>query len=413
MASLSLAMGFDVQKIREDFPILKRAWKGKPLIYFDNAATTQKPAQVIQALVDFYSQHNANVHRGRHKLSQEASELYEGAHEKVAKFINAKSYEEIVFTRNTTESLNLLARSLPWKSGDEVIVTEMEHHSNLVPFLMLKEKGVKIKYLPVNSEGELNLDLLPSLITKNTKLISCVHVSNFLGTINPIKQIGKIAKKNGILFAVDAAQSAPHMKIDVKELDCDFLAFSAHKMCGPTGIGVLWGKKDLLSGLSPFMGGGEMIKEVSYDSFSTNVLPWKFEAGTPNIADGYAFGVAIDYLNSIGMGAISEYEHKLTSTLLKRLLEIPNVEVYGPKDPKKRSSLVAFNIKGMNPHDVATILDEKANIAVRSGHHCVMPLHRKYGLDGSVRASLYFYNTLEEIDVFCNLVEELSKVFSG
>ncbi|MGC8885252.1 MAG: aminotransferase class V-fold PLP-dependent enzyme [Candidatus Nanoarchaeia archaeon] len=407
-------MVFDVEKIRSDFPILKRSWKGKPLIYFDNAATTQKPMQVIQALVNFYSEHNANVHRGRHKLSQEASDLYEDAHKKVAKHIGAKSYEEIIFTRNTTESLNLLAKCLPWKAGDEIIVTEMEHHSNLVPFLMLKNIGVKIKYLPVNSEGELDLSLLPSLISPKTKLISCVHASNFLGTINPVKEIGDVAKdcKKDILYVVDGAQSAPHMQINVKKIGCDFFAFSSHKMCGPTGIGVLWGKKELLEKLPPFFGGGEMIKEVSYSDFTTNVLPWKFEAGTPNIADGYAFGVALDYINSIGLENISEYEHKLLSHLLNGLLEIRNVEVYGPKDAKKRTSLVSFNIKGMNAHDVATILDDKANIAVRSGHHCVMPLHRKLGIEGSVRASLYFYNTIDEIDIFCNLVSEIAKIFA-
>ncbi|MEM2954900.1 MAG: cysteine desulfurase [Candidatus Nanoarchaeia archaeon] len=403
---------FDVYKIREDFPILKRSWNGKPLIYLDNAATTQKPKAVIQAITDFYSLHNANIHRGRHKLSQEASDLYEDAHKKVAKFIGAKGMEEIIFTRNATESLNLIANCLDWQKGDEVIVSEMEHHSNLIPFLMLQNrKGVKIKYIPVNNEGKLKIDELKSLITAKTKLVSCVHVSNFLGTVNQINEIGKICKEKDVLFAVDGAQSAPHMQINVKKLNCDFFAFSAHKMCGPTGIGILWAKKELLEEMSPFLGGGEMIKEVNYHNFSTNILPWKFEAGTPNIAGGYAFGVALEYLSKIGFENVEKHEKELISIIMEFFSKMPQIEIYGPKEVKERGGLISFNIKGINHHDVATILDEKANIAVRSGHHCVMPLHKKYGINGSVRASVYIYNTKEEIEVFCNTVKEIVNIF--
>lgn len=399
------------ETIRKDFPFLKRKINGKPIIFFDNAASTQKPHVVIDALQDFYENHYANIHRGVYTLSQEASEMYEKAHEKTAKFIGAKSKEEIIFTKNTTESINLIANCLDLKAGDEVILTEMEHHSNLVPWMMLKDKGIKIRYLEVDKNGELALTKLQSLITDKTKVISCVHISNFLGTINPVEEIGRIAKANNLIFVVDAAQSVPHMPVNVKRIDCDFMAFSSHKMCGPTGIGVLYGKKELLEKMKPYMGGGDMILDVDYNSFKPHVLPWKFEAGTANIADGYAFGVAIDYLSKIGMDKIWKHEQELIKMTLEKMSKIKNVEIYGPKDYRKRGGLIAFNVKGLEPHDVAGILDNRANICVRSGHHCVMPLHKKLGLKGSVRASFYFYNTKEEVEEFIKQLEEIAKVF--
>lgn len=398
----------DIEKIRAEFPFLKRQIKGKPIIYFDNTATSQKPQAVIDAIVDYYENHNANIHRGVHKLSQEASEMYEKAHDKVAKFINARGKEEIIFTKNATEAINLVSHCLGFQSGDEVITTEMEHHSDIIPWLMLKEKGVVVKYIPVNENGGLELDVLPSLITDKTKLISVVHISNFLGTINPVEEIGKIAKKNNILFMVDGAQSAPHMPIDVKKIGCDFFAFSSHKMCGPTGIGVLYGKKEVLEKMEPFLGGGDMILDVTYDSFKTNVLPWKYEAGTSNIAGGYAFGVAIDYLSKIGMKNINEYEHKLTKYAYEKMKELDKLKIYGP-GPEKRGGVISFTIESITPHDIAGILNERANIMIRSGHHCVMPLHNKFNIEGSARASFYIYNTKEEIDKF---IEELKVIIS-
>lgn len=401
----------DVSKIRQDFPILQRKINNKPIIYLDNAATTQKPKEVIDAITNFYSNYNANIHRGVHKLSQEASEMYEEAHEKVAKFIGARSKEEIVFTKNTTESINIVAHGLGLKSGDEVILTEMEHHSNIVPWLMQKEKGVVIKYLPVTNEGTLDLAKLDKLVTPKTKIICCVHISNFLGTINPVEEIVKIAHKHKVKVLIDGAQSVPRMPIDVKRLGCDFLVFSSHKMAGPTGIGVLYGKKEFLQELKPLLGGGDMILEVTYDSFKPNVLPWKFEAGTPNIADGYAFGVAIDYLQKIGMQNIMKHEKELTEYCLGQMKKIPGVVIYGPTEPEKRMGLVSFNVKNMQAHDTAAIINERQNIMVRSGHHCVMPLHKKMGANGSVRVSFYFYNTKEEIDIFIKELTEVSKVF--
>ncbi|MDD5181689.1 MAG: cysteine desulfurase [Candidatus Nanoarchaeia archaeon] len=401
----------DVYKIREDFPFLKRMVKGKPIIYFDNSASNQKPAVVIDALRDFYANHNANIHRGVHILSQEASELYEKAHDKAAKFIGAHGREEIIFTRNATESINLVSHTLDFKAGDEIIISEMEHHSNIVPWLMLKEKGIKLKYIPVSEKGELVISELEKMITKNTKLISVVHMSNFLGTVNPVEEIGKIAHKHNILFMVDGAQSAPHMPINVKKIGCDFFAFSGHKMCGPTGIGVLYGRKDLLKEMKPFLGGGDMISTVAYDSFKPNELPWKFEAGTPNVADGYAFGVAVDYLSKIGMQNVWKHECELGRYAYEKMAELGKITIYGP-EPEKRGGVISFSIKGLEPHDIAGLLNERANIAVRSGFHCVEPLHRKYGLPkGSCRASFYVYNTKEEIDKFIDELKILVKTF--
>jgi cysteine desulfurase/selenocysteine lyase len=407
---LKILESMDVEKIRADFPFLKRKINGKPIIYFDNAATSEKPHVVIDALRDFYENHNANIHRGVHRLSQEASQMYEEAHDKAARFFGAKSREEIIFTKNSTESINLVAHSLDLKAGDEIILTEMEHHSNIVPWLMLKENGIKIKYIPVNAEGELELDSLQQLITNKTKLISCVHISNFLGTINPVEEIGKIARKHKILFMVDGSQSAPHMPVDVKKIGCDFFVCTSHKMCGPTGIGILYGRKELLEKMKPFLGGGDMILEVTYESFKPNVLPWKFEAGTANIADGYAFGVAIDYLSKIGMANVRKHEIELVKYAYEQMKLLDKVKIYGP-GPDKRGGLIAFNIEGLEAHDVAGILNERANIMVRSGHHCVMPLHKKMGLKGSVRASFYIYNTKEEVDKFIEELKILIKTF--
>ncbi|MCD6546947.1 MAG: cysteine desulfurase [Nanoarchaeota archaeon] len=385
----------NVKRIRKDFPFLKRK-----IIYFDNAATTQKPRVVINAIKDFYENHYANIHRGLHRLSQEASRLYEEAHEKVAKFINAK-FEEIIFTKNTTESINLVAYSLDLKKGDEVIVSQMEHHSNIVPWMM---RGVKIKYIPVK-DGVLEIEKIEDMITRKTKVISCTHVSNFLGTINNVKEIGKIAKEHNILFLIDGAQSAPHMKINVKKLNCDFFAFSSHKMCGPTGVGVLYGRKEILEKIKPFLGGGDMISDVSFKGFKVNKLPWKFEAGTPNIVGAHAFGIAIDYLKKIGMNNIFEHEKKLTNYALKKMEKIKNIEIYGPR---KRAGIISFNLKGLNPHDIAMLLDARAKIAIRSGYHCVQPLHNKMGLKGSARVSFYIYNTKKEIDIFIKSLNEIA-----
>ena len=402
----------NVEKIREEFPFLKRKIKGKPIVYMDNTATSQRPQCVINSLKDFYENHNANIHRGVHQLSQEASEMYENAHDKTSKFINARGREEIIFTKNTTESINLVANSLDWKAGDEVIVSEMEHHSNIVPWQVLEqEKGIKLKFAPVNSEtGEIELDKLNELITPKTKLISTVHISNFLGTVNPVEQIGKIAKENDALFMVDAAQSAPHLPLDVKKINCDFMAFSSHKMLGPTGIGVLYGKKEILQDMKPFLSGGDMILDVDFDGYKPNVLPWKFEAGTANIADGYAFGVALDYLNKLGMKNVWNHDQELIKYTLDKVKDL-NLEIYGPKDAAKRGGLLAFNVPGMEPHDVAGMLNDQNNIMVRSGHHCVMPMHKKLKANGSVRAPYYVYNTIEEMDLLVENLKNIIEVF--
>jgi len=400
----------NITEIRKDFPILNREFKGKPIIYLDNTATSQKPRQVIDALVNFYSEHNSNVHRGMHRLSREASLMYEGAHDKVAKFVNAKGREEIVFTKNTTESINLVSHSLDWNDGDEVVVTEMEHHSNIIPWFMLKSKGVKVKFVKVKDDGTVDMDHLAEIINNKTKLVSFVHISNFLGTINPAEEITKIAHDSGAKVLLDAAQSAPHMELDFNKIGCDFAAFSAHKMCGPTGIGVLYGRQDLLEKMNPFLGGGDMIKTVDYDKFESHVLPWKFEAGTSNIAGGYAFGVTIDYLKKIGMKNIHNHEQELTKYALDQMKDLNKIKIYGPLDFEKRGGLISFNVEGIPHHDVATLLDERENIAVRSGYHCVEPLHKKLGAAGSVRASFYLYNTKEEIDKFISTLKQIIDV---
>ena len=407
--SMKTVQILNVENIRKDFPILSTKVNNKPLAYLDNAATSLTPESVIKAMNSYYHTYNANVHRSIHTLGEKATQEYEDAHRKVAKFINA-SFEEIIFTRGTTESLNVLAYSLTkkLKKGEEIVLTEMEHHSNIVPWQeYAKEKGLIIKYIKVDKDGRLNLKNAEKLITDKTKIVSITHMSNVLGTINPVKEIGKLAHSHGAYFVVDGAQSVPHLKVDIKEMDCDFFAFSGHKMMGPTGIGVLYGKKKLLEAMDPFMYGGDMISEVSFKAATWNELPWKFEAGTPNIAGGIGLGAAVDYLNGIGMEKIREYEEYLAEYALKKVGEIENIEIYGPLEVKERGAAISFNIKGVHSHDVSTILD-RYGVAIRGGHLCAMPLVKSVlGVNSVCRASLYIYNTLEEID---RLVEGIKKV---
>jgi len=401
----------NTEKIRKDFPILNVKIHGKPLVYLDNAATSQKPKSVINAVKDYYENYNANIHRSIHKLGEDATAAYEDAHKKAADFINA-DFEEIVFTKNTTESINLLAYSLTQslKPGDEIAISQMEHHSNFVPWQQLAIKNnLKLKFIEINKDGTLNNESIKKNITKKTKIVSVTHVSNVLGTINDVEKIGKIAHNNGAFFIVDGAQSVPHMPVDVKNLDCDFMAFSGHKMLGPTGIGVLYGKKELLENMPPFLYGGEMIKEVKFENTRFNDLPWKFEAGTMNIAEAIGLGAAIDYLNEVGMENIEKHEKELVKYAYEKLLEIKELEIYGPS-AEKRSGLVAFNVKGVHAHDTAQILDGEG-IAIRAGHHCTMPLHSLLGISASARASFYLYNTKEEVDKLAEGIKKVIKVF--
>ncbi|MHA1593290.1 MAG: aminotransferase class V-fold PLP-dependent enzyme [Candidatus Baldrarchaeia archaeon] len=402
----------DVYKIREDFPLLQRVRKtdGKPFVYLDNAATSLKPRQVIEAVIEYYEKYCANIHRGVHYLSQKASELYEEAHEKVAKFIGARSMEEIVFVKNTTEAINYVAYGIDWKPGDEIVTTVMEHHSNLVPWQIVRGKfGVKLKFVRLRDRWFLDIEHLEELITDRTRLVAVVHASNVLGTINPVEEICKIAHDHGALVLVDGAQSVPHMPIDVKKIGCDFLAFSGHKMLGPTGIGALYIREGLGEELNPTFGGGDMIRRVTLEKSEWNVLPWKFEAGTPNIAGGIGFGAAVDYLRRVGMEWVRAHEKELTRYALKRMSEIPGVEVYGPEDIEKRGGVIAFNVRGFDPHEVAMLLDDLENIAIRSGLHCAEPLHNALGISSSARASFYLYNTKEEVDLFCDTLEKIAR----
>ncbi len=389
---------------------------GHRLIYFDNAATSQKPIQVIEAMKNFYERHNANVHRAIHTIAQEATELYEEAHKEVATFIGAKGMEEVIFVRNTTEAINLVAYSLglnDFNKEDEVVITLMEHHSDIVPWEMLsKVKGFHVKYVGVNEDGTLDYEALRNSITKRTKIVCLAHVSNVTGIINDVKEVAKMAHENGSYILIDGAQSVPHMPIDVKELDADFLAFSAHKMLGPTGIGVLYGKKEILEEMKPFLGGGEMIKEVKFDEerkrcmIEWNELPWKFEAGTPNICGSVGLMEAIRYLKKLGMENVEAHEKELTIYTLDMLNKLEDLQLIGTKDPKMRSGIISFNIGNLNVHDVALFLDGYG-IAVRSGFHCAQPLHQKFKLNGSVRVSFYIYNTREEIDRLVVLLREI------
>ena len=391
----------DAKKIRNDFPILKRQIRGKPLVYLDNAATTQKPRSVIAALADFYENHNANIHRGVHTLSDEATTMVEAARAKTAAFIGAPKPETVIFTRNATEAINLVAHA--WgrkflKAGDEIVLTELEHHSNLVPWQMLaKEKDVRLRFIPITDEGTLDLAAAAGLINSKTKLVSFTAASNALGTLVPVEKLIALAKANGAKTLVDASQWVPHLPISVARWDCDFLAFSAHKMLGPTGVGVLFGKEQLLEEMDPFLGGGDMIQRVFLDRFTPNVIPFKFEAGTPNIADEAAFGAALDYLKVVGLAAVREHELALTKRTLEILAELPEVKVYGPKDLAQRGGVVSFNVEGLHPHDVGTALDLEG-VAVRAGHHCCQPLMARLKTPGTARASFYLYNTMEDVE---------------
>lgn len=390
-----------IDDIRKDFPILHRKVKGKPLVYFDNAATTQKPQTVLDALIKYYTQTNANVHRGIHTLAEEATADFEATRDALKAFINAPSREEIIFTRGTTESINLIAYT--WgrqnlRAGDEVIISEMEHHSNIVPWqIVCEEKGAVLKVIPINDRGELLMEAYQDLLSDNTKLVSVMHVSNALGTINPIQEIIDSAHKKGAKVAIDAAQSILHIDIDVQELNCDFLAFSSHKLLGPTGMGVLYGKKDILNQMPPFNAGGEMIREVSFAKTTYNDLPYKFEAGTPNIADAIAFKAAIDYINTLGKEWIRNHEAELLNYATGQISQIEGVRIIGTA--KNKISVLSFVIDGIHPSDMGVLLDNKG-IAVRTGHHCAEPLMARFNIPGTIRASFALYNTKEEIDVF-------------
>jgi len=404
----------DIQKIRAQFPILSQQVNGKPLVYFDNGATSQKPQIVIDAIVDYYSRYNANIHRGVHTLSQLATDAYEQARLKIQKHFNAKESYEIILTSGTTESINLIANSFEsiLQKGDEVIVSALEHHSNIVPWQMLCEKtGATLKVIPMNTDGELIMEEYDKLLSEKTKLVFCNHISNALGTINPIEEIIAKAHKVGAAVLIDGAQACPHLKPDVQALDVDFYVASAHKMCGPTGVGMLYGKEEWLRKLPPYKGGGEMIATVTFEKTTYADLPHKFEAGTPNICGGIAFGTAIDYMNSIGFDNIAAYEHELLVYGTQKLKEIEGVTIYGPKDLSKKASVISFNIEGIHPYDIGTIID-KLGIAVRTGHHCAQPIMDFYKIPGTIRASFAFYNTKEEIDTFVEAVKKAKIMLS-
>ena len=403
---------YDIQKVREDFPILDREVYGKPLIYLDNGATTQKPRQVVEAITDEYYSVNANVHRGVHFLSQQATELHEASRETVRRFINARSSNEIVFTRGTTESINLLASSFAdsqMKEGDEVIVSVMEHHSNIVPWqLQAARKGIVLKVIPMNDRGELLLDEYEKLFSERTKLVSFAHVSNVLGTVNPAKEMIATAHAHGVPVLIDGAQSVPHMKVDVQDLDADFFAFSGHKIYGPTGVGVLYGKEEWLDKLPPYQGGGEMIQSVSFEKTTFNELPFKFEAGTPDYIGTTALAKALDYVSALGVENVATHEHELTLYAMQRLKEINGMRIFGEAEHK--SSVISFLVGNIHHLDMGTLLD-RLGIAVRTGHHCAQPLMIRMGIEGTVRASFGLYNTKEEIDVLAAGIERVSRMF--
>jgi cysteine desulfurase/selenocysteine lyase len=411
-----IALPYDVQSIRADFPILNQEHHdGVPLVYLDNAATSQKPLKVIEALDDYYRRYNANVHRGIHKLSEEATSAYETARLKIKRFINASNRREIIFTRGTTESINLVAQT--WgranlKPGDVVVSTVMEHHSNIVPWQILAaEKGFTIRYIPVLEDGTLDREYLSKVLREEpVKLVTLVHVSNVLGTINPVAEIAQESHAAGALVLVDGAQSTPHMAVDVQALGVDFFAFSGHKMIGPTGIGVLYGKRELLDAMPPWMGGGDMISQVRLDGSTWNDLPYKFEAGTPIIAEAIGLGFAVDYLTELGMDKIQAHEHAITEYALDRLAEVPGLKLYGP-DASRKGAVAAFKFDDIHAHDVAQILDSEG-VAVRAGHHCAMPLHEHLGANATARASFYLYNTPSEVDALIEALYKAKKAFS-
>lgn len=403
---------YDIESIRKDFPILSRTVYDRPLVYLDNAATTQKPREVVEAIVNEYYSVNANVHRGVHFLSQQATELHEQARERVARFVGARSSHEIIFTRGTTESLNLVASSFGeacMKAGDEVILSTMEHHSNIVPWQMLRDrKGIVIKVIPINEAGELDLKAYEELFTPRTRLVSVTHVSNVLGTVNPVKELTAVAHAHDVPILVDGAQCVPHFPVDVTDIGCDFLTFSGHKVYGPTGIGVLYGREDWLDRLPPYQGGGEMIAHVTFAQTTYEQLPYKFEAGTPDYVGSNALAVALDYVSRLGMEHIAAHERELTAYAMERLGAIPGLRVYG--QAREKDAVVAFNIEGIHHLDMGTLLD-RLGIAVRTGHHCAQPLMARYGVEGMVRASFGLYNTLQEIDTLAEGIERIRKMF--
>jgi len=403
---------FNVEKIREDFPILKQTVNGKPLVYLDNAATSQKPVHVIDAMNHYYMEENSNIHRGVHYLSELATQSYEAARSKIQKYINARHREEIIFTRGTTESINLVAYSFGrynFKKDDEIIISAMEHHSNIVPWQLIRdEKNILIRVIPINDRGELFIDKYEKMFNSKTKLVSLVHISNVLGTINPIKQMIEIAHNHGVPVLIDGAQGIPHMKIDVQELDCDFYAFSGHKMYGPTGVGVLYGKKEFLESMPPFQGGGDMIKSVSFEKTIYNDIPYKFEAGTPNIAGGVGLGATIDYLNQIPFEKALEHEHNLLTYAQEALSSIEGIRIIGTASHK--SSVLSFVIENIHPHDIGTILDDDG-IAIRTGHHCAQPLMKCFEVPATARASFAIYNTKEEIDSLVKGIHKAIRIF--
>ena len=406
----------DVQAIRKDFPILERRVNGRPLVYLDNAATSQKPRCVIDALVDYYERYNANIHRGIHALSEEATAAYEGVRAKVAAFIQAPQPESVVFTRNTTEGINLVARSWGGKHlgpGDEVVLTEAEHHSNLVPWqLIARETGARLRFIPILDDGTLDMEAAARLIGPKTRMVSVAQMSNVLGTINPVGRLAEMAHAVGALMLVDGAQSVPHIPVSVADLGCDFLAFSSHKMLGPTGVGVLYGRLDLLEDMDPYMGGGSMIRSVALEESSWGEVPHKFEAGTPNIADTIAFGAAVDYLQDLDMENVRAHERELVGYALETLGELDGMRIFGPLDPAIRGGVVSFYYDDIHPHDVGTVVD-RDGVAIRAGHHCCQPLMRRLGVPATARASFYIYNTPEEVDVLVHALKKAKELFSG
>ena len=416
-AQPSAHLPFDLTRIRRDFPILRREIApGVPLVYLDNAATSQKPVQVIAELTRFYRDHNANIHRGVHTLSVESTELYEGARAKIAQFIGATDPHEVVFTRNTTESINLVAHAWARKflrAGDEVVISEIEHHSNIVPWQMLRdERGIVLRYVPMLADGTLDLDIARRIIGPKTRLLSITAMSNALGTIVPLDVLIPLAKAQGAVVLVDGAQSVPHLPVDVQSLGADFLAFSGHKMLGPTGIGVLWGRLPLLESMDPFLGGGDMILTVTMERSTWADVPAKFEAGTPNIADAIAFGAAVDYLAALGMDEVRRHEIAITDYALRRLGDVPGVTIFGPMDAHRRGGVVSFELEGVHPHDVGQVLDTRG-VAIRTGHHCAQPVMAALNVPATARASFYLYNTLAEVDVLASALESASAFFGA
>jgi cysteine desulfurase / selenocysteine lyase len=408
------ARTLNAEMVRADFPILGRQINGKPLIYLDSAATSQKPAVVIDAMDDYYRRYNANPHRGVYTISEEATAAYESARQRLANFINAASLKEVIFTRNTTEAINLVRYS--WgranvRPGDRILLTEMEHHSNLVPWqLLAQEVGARLEFLCIDDEGLLQLDELERKLA-GVRLLAITHQSNTLGTINPIKAIAAAARRAGALVLVDGAQAVPHMPVDVQDLGVDFYAFSGHKMCGPTGIGVLWARRALLESMQPFLGGGDMIKRVKLNEATWNDLPWKFEAGTPSVAEGIGLGAAVDYLGQFGMERVRSHERTLVDYAMEKLQEIPGITLYGPRDPELHGGALSFTLPNIHPHDLATLVDREG-IAVRAGHHCTQPLMDRLGVPATTRASFYIYNRVDEVDRLVAGIQKAQKVFA-